>query len=128
MSAKNTGIPLYTKVGIRVTVVLMLLICFLLIRNCTSSVYYGSVTPATVIQDAYELGVRDGRSQAMGKGPEGPYNERNPILKKAYQKGFRAGWDAARNNLPNTFSPTSTAAPTSPTTPAATAASDSEEK
>ena len=128
MSAKETGIPLYTKVGIRVTVVLMLIIGFLLIRNCSSSVYYGASTPTIAIQDAYDLGIRHGRTQALGKPPENPYAEENPVLQKAYQKGFRAGWDAARNNLPNTFSPTSAAAPTNPTTPAATAPSDNEGK
>lgn len=126
MSLKETGIPLYTKVGIKVTVVLMLIIGFMLIRNCSSSVYYGASTPAIAIRDAYELGVRHGRTQALGNPPQAPYAEQNPVLQKAYQKGFRAGWDTARNNLPNTFSPTSNAAPTSPTTPAATAPSNSE--
>jgi hypothetical protein len=126
MREKKTGIPLYTKVGIRVTVVLMLVIAFFLVRNCTSSIYYGSATSPEAIREAYELGVRQGKDQALGVKPTHPYTEQNPILRKAYQKGFRTGWDGARNNLPNTLSPTSTATPTSPKTPPATATSNSE--
>lgn len=126
MREKKTDIPLYTKVGIRVTAVLMLLIAFFLIRNCTSSVYYGSATSPLAIREAYDLGVQQGKDQALGNRPKHPYAEQNPILKKAYQKGFRTGWDGARNNLPNTLSPASTATPTSPKTPAATAPSNSE--
>lgn len=102
MHTKKTDIPLYTKVGFRVTAVLMLVIAFFLIRNCSSSVYYGSVTPQSAIQEAYELGTRQGKTQASGNMPPRPYAEKNPILRKAYQKGFRAGWDTARNDLPKT--------------------------
>ena len=126
MRAKKTDIPLYTKVGIRVTTVLVLLIVFFLIRNCTSSVYYGKTTGPAAIQEAYELGVRQGRDQALGNRPANPHDDQNPILRKAYQKGFRSGWDAVRNNPPNTLSPTSTERPTNPTTPAATAPSNSD--
>jgi hypothetical protein len=128
MTSKKTEIPLYTKIGIRVTVVLMLVIGFLLIRNCSSSVYYSVTTPATTISDAYEKGVADGRVQAAGKTLPHPFVEKNPALKKAYQRGFRAGWDAERSSLPNTLSPTSKEAPTSPTAPDTTTASDREGK
>jgi len=126
MHPKKTDIPLYTKVGIRVTAVLMVLIAFFLIRNCSSSVYYGTATGPAAIRQAYDLGEQQGTAQALGNKPSDPYTNRNPILQKAYQKGFRTGWDAARNNLPNTLSPTSTASPTIPTTPATTVPSNSD--
>ena len=128
MCAKKSEIPLYTKIGFRVTAVLMLLIGLFLIRNCTSSVYYGTATPPAAVQEAYELGLRHGKAQAAGDMPATPYDEKNPMLKKAYQKGFRTGWDAVRNSRPNTLSPTSTATPTSPRPPAATTPSDHEGK
>lgn len=128
MVSKKTEIPLYTKIGIRVTAVLMLVIGFFLIRNCSSSVYYGAKTPETTISDAYNRGVADGRAQASGKNTQEPFVEKNPALKNAYQRGFRAGWDAERKSLPNTLSPTSKKTPTSPNTPNTTTASDREGK
>lgn len=120
MEERKTKIPLYTKIGIRVTGVLLLAIGIFLIRNCTSSVYYGFLTPEAMISDAYDKGVADGRLQASGKQLQQPFREDNPALKSAYQKGFRAGWDEVRKNLPKTLSPTSKATPSKPTAPPAT--------
>lgn len=127
MTERKTEIPLYTKVGIRVTAVLMLVISIFLIRNCTTSVYFGATTPEVNISEAYEKGVADGRAEASGMQVQ-PFEEENPALKKAYQKGFRTGWDEARKNRPNTLSPTSKAEPISPTAPQATPTSAKEGK
>ena len=128
MKEKKTEIPLYTKIGIRITGVLLVVITIFLIRNCTSSVYFGATTPEVTISEAYEKGVADGRAQASGKLVQPAFREDNPVLKNAYQKGFRAGWDAARNSLPNTLSPTSSAAPSKPTAPQATPTSENDGK
>lgn len=113
MHAKETDIPLYTKIGFRVTAVVLLIIAFFLIRDCSSAIYYGTVTPQATIRQAYELGERQGKMKALDNKPTSPYPEKNPILRKAYQKGFRAGWDAVRHKHSKT-------SPTALPTPAAT--------
>lgn len=93
--ANDKPIPLYTKIGGRLTILLMLLLGLMLIKNCLGSVHYGSITSQEEISLYYDRGYADGISEAEHHSVEEPPID-NPALKKAYQKGFRAGWDAAR--------------------------------
>lgn len=89
-------IPTYTKVGIRVTVVLMILIAGALFKNCASSIYYGTITERAEIDQYFRLGFREGAEQARRGGSATVLEHENPLLVKSYQRGFRDGWDSVR--------------------------------
>ena len=95
---KDNRIPLYTKIGIRVTIVLMVILAFMLLKNCIGSIHYGTTTSQEEIQRYYDMGYKDGTEQA----PEPTVRDEpvldNPLLKKAYRRGFRAAWDANRRH------------------------------
>lgn len=99
MSRNNEGniqapVPLYTKIGWGVAWVVMLVILTMILRNCVTSVYYGRKTEPQQVEVYHKLGVSDGVS---GKGPALPGEGRdNPVLRKAYSKGYREGVDQGR--------------------------------
>lgn len=87
-------VPLYTKIGWGVAWVVMLAILSMILRNCATSVYYGRKTPPQQVDAFYELGMGDGTS---GKGPvHRDEAAENPVLRKAYSKGYREGMDKGR--------------------------------
>lgn len=99
----NRPIPLYTKIGGRITIILLLLLSFMLLKNCIGSIRYGTTTSQEEINQYYNKGFLDGSIQDDDEGIEEVTNE-NPLLKKAYRRGFRVGWDtrqrgAAVNNI-----------------------------
>ena len=47
---KDKRIPLYTKIGIRVTIILMIVLSFMLLKNCIGSIHYGTTTSQDEIQ------------------------------------------------------------------------------
>jgi 5-bromo-4-chloroindolyl phosphate hydrolysis protein len=92
--AKEDKIPLYTSVGIKVTVILMLLLGLMILKNCVSSIIYGTATDDRAIQQYYEMGYTVGEKQARNEATEKKPQIDNPLLNKAYQRGFREGWDS----------------------------------
>ena len=86
-------VPTYTKIGIRVTLIVMLILTVLLLKNCVTSVRYGLTTGEEAITQAYEQGVDDGRSLDRDKAATVKFD--NPVLTKTYLKGFREGWDSS---------------------------------
>jgi hypothetical protein len=94
--AKDNQIPLYTKIGIRVTTVLMVILAFMLLKNCIGSIRYGTTTSQEEIQRFYDKGYRNGTEQAAEPTDRREPELDNPLLIKAYRQGFRAGWDASR--------------------------------
>ncbi|MEW6427594.1 MAG: hypothetical protein AB1568_06120 [Thermodesulfobacteriota bacterium] len=97
--ASPKPIPSYTRIGMRVTAVLLVVLGVFLARNCSRSVYYGLTTPEneldSLFQRGYEEGLRQGRGESTGGSG---YESGNPGLENAYQKGFRKGWDEGRSN------------------------------
>ena len=89
-------IPLYTKIGFRVTVVILLVLTIFLVQRCVDSVRYGTGTAEMEVLEQYQRGYAAGiRQGGMGL-PEESVEFENPLLKKAYLRGFREGWDSAR--------------------------------
>lgn len=88
-------IPLYTKWGIRISVVIILLILVMVAKNCVGSIRYGLFTEQALQKQFYELGYGHGVKKAQGQGKElpAPVTE-NLLLRKLYHKGFRDGWDS----------------------------------
>lgn len=96
MIMKTNEIPAYTRIGIKVTAVLMLVLVVMLLKNCIGSIHYGVSTDDDEIQHYYQMGYDDGFQQAQGNEPGKVFQNDNPLLKKTYNRGFRTGWDSAR--------------------------------
>ncbi len=89
-------IPRYTKIGIRITAFLMLLLIIMMTKNCVDSFQYGRTDNKT-IEYYYRIGYAEGVRNAQGKKDLGEPDLHNPLLTKSYHKGFRDGWDAAQH-------------------------------
>lgn len=97
---QQPSIPLYTKIGGRITMIIALLLTVLIVKRCAGSIYYGAVTPQSEIEKLYNSGYRDGSGQASDIPAPSPAFD-NPLLKKSYQKGFRDGWDQQHLQAPS---------------------------
>lgn len=91
--SKENEIPLYTRIGSKVTIILLLILTAIILKNCIGAFIYGTITDREAITHYYELGYADGSRQAGGSAVEEPRLD-NPLLKKAYRQGFRKGWDS----------------------------------
>jgi len=96
--ARDNRIPLYTKIGIRVTIVLMVILAFMLLKNCIESIHFGTTTSQDEIQRYYNMGYKDGTERAIEPIDRAEPDLDNPLLKKAYRQGFRAGWDTSQRH------------------------------
>ena len=89
-------IPLYTKWGIRISVIIILLILVMVVKNCVGSIRYGLFTEQELQQQYYELGYSHGMQKSRGHGEAPEPETENLLLRKLYRKGFRDGWDSGR--------------------------------
>ena len=84
-------IPFYAKAGWVVAWLLVLVFLAMISRNCVSSVTYGRNTDQLVLQTYYRQGALDG---CEGRAATMPAEAtKNPLLRKAYSKGYRQGVD-----------------------------------
>lgn len=98
-SVTSASVPLYAKVGWVVAWLVILLMLAMISRNCATSVIYGKKTDPQRIEFFYQQGIvagREGRSDAM---PDEAKD--NPVLRKAYSKGYRQGVDRRTNVIVN---------------------------
>lgn len=97
--AINNKLPLHTRLGTYATVVIVVLVSLLLLRNCVNAFYYGAVTNDKDLTNYYESGFEDG-SKLIGNMVGQPEESiTNPLLLKEYRKGFREGRDLIRNKM-----------------------------
>lgn len=96
LKAKKPEIPLHTKWGIRVSLVIILLIMVMILKNCIGSVMYGISTDQEMQTQYYELGYSHGRQKALGFEKQTEPETENLLLRKMYRKGYRDGWDSAQ--------------------------------
>lgn len=88
------AVPTYTKIGWVVAWLVMLIIGGMILRNCATSIIYGRKTDAQQVEAYYKTGLADG---TLGHGPVlRDEAVENPVLRKAYSKGYRDGLDRAR--------------------------------
>lgn len=87
---KSDKIPLYAKVGWVLCWLLMLILMSMIFRNCMGSIKYGNDTETSQIEFYYNQGYSDAVKSGESRGSELERLE-NPLLKKAYVKGFREG-------------------------------------
>lgn len=91
-------IPLYTRIGTKITTILLVLLGFMIIKNCAGSIYYGLSTDSDTQEHYYNLGRANGGREARGmKQTPAPAFD-NPVLEKAYNKGFQVGWDSSHKD------------------------------
>lgn len=96
--AKDDKIPLYTRLGAKITAILMLLLTLMILKNCVESFFYGTTTDSETVEYYYKLGFADGEKKAH-EGEQHKIEEPqhdNLLLIKAYRRGFRDGWDSGR--------------------------------
>ena len=87
----NSKVPLYAKVGWIVTWGIMIVLVIMLSKNLIGSIVFGPITEKKDMTIFYDLGVSDALSGKPGKEVRG--NEKNPLLKKSYTKGYQEGLD-----------------------------------
>ena len=88
----TTKIPLYAKVGWIGCWLLMLVLITLIYRNCAGSIKH-SDTERNEIESYYNQGYSDAVNTGVSRSTEIDALK-NPLLKKAYVKGFREGLSA----------------------------------
>ena len=94
--SENDKLPLHTKIGFRVTVLLLLLLTVFLLRNCADSIKYGTETGEEQMRQYYSLGYSEGVRQATGGQHTEEMEIENLLLRKVYLKGYREGWDSVQ--------------------------------
>ena len=87
---RDKKIPLYAKVGWFVCWFLMLVLISMIFRNCMGSIKYGTTTDGSEIESYYNQGFSDAVKNGVSRTVEID-KLNNPLLKKAYVKGFREG-------------------------------------
>jgi hypothetical protein len=83
------SVPFYTKAGWVAAWLVMLIIMAMILRNCATSVIYGSKTEKAAVEYSYTQGQKDGQAGQQAESQD----LRNPVLRKAYNKGYRDGLD-----------------------------------
>ena len=92
----NDKLPLHTRLGACGTIAILIVLTFFLLRNCVRALYYGSTTSDIELSRYYDTGLSDGMQQHLAKLMGENKSLKNPLLTKAYLKGFRHGRDLAR--------------------------------
>ena len=95
----NPDIPKHTKIGIRVTAIIIIILTVMILKNCSGSFFYGIRTDNEVQQQYYEKGLADGSQKAQGLDVSDKPQTDNPLLRKTYHKGFREGWDSQKRTV-----------------------------
>ena len=85
-------IPLYTRVGWITAWIFIFAILAIALRIFLGAVDYSRKTDPADIKHYLALGLKNGRQCQNVKLPEAVM--KNPLLRNAYNKGFREGWDA----------------------------------
>ena len=88
---KAKPIPFYTKAGGVAAGILMVIILSMMLKNCAGAVKYGSQTDDVAVDSSYQQGIKDGQRDGVFSIPEEGLG--NPVLQKAYNKGYREGLD-----------------------------------
>ena len=97
--AINNKLPLHTRLGTYFTVLIVVLVCFLLLRNCVNAVYYGAVTNDKDLSRYYGFGFEAGSKQIEITGSQPEESITNPLFLKEYREVFREGRDSIRNKM-----------------------------
>lgn len=91
---KEKAIPLYAKVGWTATWLVMLVLLAMILRNCATSIIYGSNTEKAEVDFSYARGESAGKAGLKAQPRDRDLE--NPVLGKAYNKGYRDGLDRYR--------------------------------
>lgn len=97
--AAHEKLSIRTRIGTYATIIIVLLLSVLVLRNCVGAVYYGSLTSEEEVTHYFELGFAAGSLKIKNIPGQPERNIANPYLLKVYQKGFREGRDSIRNTM-----------------------------
>jgi hypothetical protein len=89
-------IPPHTKWGIRGTVIIILLLTAMIIKNCMGSFMFGTSTEQEQQKKYYDIGYSHGIQKAQGLNKPAEPKTENLLLRKLYRKGYRDGWDSVQ--------------------------------
>ncbi|MEN8135349.1 MAG: hypothetical protein ABFS18_07400 [Thermodesulfobacteriota bacterium] len=91
---KSKSIPFYTKAGGVASLILMAILITMILKNCVASVKHGRQTEMGTVDSYYQVGIRDGQLAKEFSLPADVME--NPVLRKAYNRGYREGIDNRR--------------------------------
>jgi hypothetical protein len=91
---KEKSVPRHTKVGWVAAWLVMLVLLAMILRNCATAIIYGSSTEKAAVAYSQARGEKAGKAD-LAAAPQAR-ELANPVLRKAYNKGYRDGLDAAR--------------------------------
>jgi len=91
---RSQPVPFYTKVGWIAAWIVMVILSAMILKNCVSSVKYGSQTEQQTVDTYYQLGMKDATLGNEFYLPADVMS--NPVLRKAYNKGYREAMDKQR--------------------------------
>ena len=96
MDKKEEKLPFHRHFGLRLLQVLIILLSLILIKRCTDIYYDNKQIDHQTEIEYFEKGYASGmnKSKGLSEDPEPRY--KNYALKKAYQDGYREGWDKGR--------------------------------
>lgn len=89
----NNKLPLHTRLGIYATGIIMIILCFFMLRNCVSAFCYSGKTSKQEVSHSYHIGFIAGMKKSRNITEQVENKSANPLLHKMYLKGFRDGSD-----------------------------------
>ena len=96
MEQEENKIPLHSRFGLRLLQVLLIVLSMVLVKRCVDIYYDNRNIEEQIKIEYFEKGFASGMKKSMGL-PEDPEPQfKNYAYKKAYQDGYRQGWDSGR--------------------------------
>jgi len=96
---KEEKIPFHTRFGLRLLQMLLILCALFLIKRCVNIYHDNKLTGEQIKMEYFEKGFASGIKKAQGLPEDQEPQFKNYALKKAYQDGYRQGWDNGREQV-----------------------------
>ncbi len=87
------NIPLHRKLGIRFLQFLIVVLAFVLIKNCINISMTGENPELELQQQYYEKGYEAGKQKGLNGRPGAEPHFPDLLLERKYRQGYRDGWD-----------------------------------
>ncbi len=96
MAEKEQELPLHRRFGLRFLQFLIIVVAFVLIRNCIIISINGSSTDLEIQQQYYERGFEAGKQKALYGTKDMDEKYPDLLLERKYREGYRDGWDRTK--------------------------------
>lgn len=94
--ADEEQIPLHRRLGLRFLQLLIIIVAFMLIRNCIIISLNRHKADVKMQRQYYEKGYETGKEKALYDRQQAEQYFPDPLLERKYREGFRDGWDDTR--------------------------------